>query len=104
VTGQWDVRIEFTAGSSSRHAFFIRQRGNDLDGSHRGDFVSRDLTGTIDGDNVLIRSNYGESNGDALSFAFSGKLTGDEMGGPLDMGEYLSAKWTATRKDRARRQ
>jgi L-seryl-tRNA(Ser) seleniumtransferase len=102
LTGQWDVRIDYTAGST-RHAFFIRQRGNDLDGSHRGDFVSRDLTGTIDGDTVVIRSNYGESNGDALSFAFSGKLTGDEMGGPLDMGEYLSAKWTATRKGGARR-
>jgi L-seryl-tRNA(Ser) seleniumtransferase len=104
LTGQWDVRIDFVAGTSSRHGFFLRQRGNDLDGSHRGDFVSRDLTGTIDGDTVMIRSNYGESNGDALSFAFSGKVTGDEMGGPLDMGEYLTAKWTATRKDRGRRQ
>ena len=44
-----------TCGSSTRpgtssHALSLRQRGNEIDGAHRGDFVSRDLTGTIDGD------------------------------------------------------
>jgi L-seryl-tRNA(Ser) seleniumtransferase len=97
----WDVSIEYTAGRS-RHVFYIRQRGQHLDGSHRGDFVSRDLTGSIDGDNVRLRSAYGEQNGDSLSFSFSGKLAGEQMAGTLDMGEYLTAKWTATRKDSGR--
>ena len=35
--------------------------------------------------------------GAALSFAFTGKLDGNTMSGTLDMGEYLSAKWTANR-------
>jgi hypothetical protein len=33
----------------------------------------------------------------SLSYRFTGKLVGDKMSGELDMGEYLSAKWTATR-------
>jgi uncharacterized pyridoxal phosphate-dependent enzyme len=97
LTGQWDVRIEYAAGGSS-HTLNLRQRGNDIDGAHRGDFVSRDLTGTIDGDNVRLRSAYTEQNGDALNYTFSGKVTGDEMAGALDMGEYLSGRWTARRR------
>lgn len=97
LSGQWDVRIEYSAGSSS-HTLNLRQRGNDVDGAHRGDFVSRDVTGTIDGDGVRIRSSYTEQNGDALNYTFTGKVAGDEMSGALDMGEYLSGQWTARRR------
>jgi hypothetical protein len=64
---------------------------------HQGDFVSRDLSGTISGDEVEISSNIGEVHGAALSYRFAGKLNGDTLSGSLDMGEYLSAKWTAKR-------
>jgi L-seryl-tRNA(Ser) seleniumtransferase len=45
-----------------------------------------------------MRSHYGERNGDALSYTFSGKVSGDEMAGTLDLGEYLGARWTARRR------
>jgi L-seryl-tRNA(Ser) seleniumtransferase len=96
LSGQWDVRVEYAAGAS-RHRLNLRQRGHELDGSHTGDFVTRDLAGTIDGDKVRLRSAYGE-NGDSLSYTFSGTIAGDEMGGTLDMGEYLGARWTAQRR------
>ncbi len=99
LTGDWDVQIQYAA-SSSRHTLHLRQRGNDIDGSHQGDFVTRDLTGTIDEAAVRLRSAYDESHGDALGFTFSGTVTGDTMAGTLDMGEYLSATWTATRHQR----
>jgi L-seryl-tRNA(Ser) seleniumtransferase len=97
LTGQWDVRIEYAAGTS-QHVLHLRQRGRDLDGVHQGEFVSRDLAGTLDGDQIRIRSSYGEQHGDALSFSFSGRAAGDEMSGALDMGEYLGATWTARRR------
>lgn len=97
LTGQWTVHLEYAAGASD-HTFFLRQRGNQIDGVHQGNFVSRDLTGTIAGDSVRLRSGYGEEHGDALSFSFAGKVAADEMGGMLDMGEYLSAKWSAKRR------
>jgi L-seryl-tRNA(Ser) seleniumtransferase len=96
LTGSWDVRIEYAA-SASTHALHLRQRGNEIDGMHQGDFVTREARGTIDGDRVRIRSEYPESHGDALNFTFSGQLAGDEMAGELDMGEYLKARWTAKR-------
>jgi L-seryl-tRNA(Ser) seleniumtransferase len=98
VSGQWDVHIEYAASTAS-HTLHLRQAGTRIEGSHQGDFVSRDLAGTIDGASVQISSSYTERHGDALSFRFSGHAAADEMSGTLDMGEYLTAKWKATRHE-----
>jgi L-seryl-tRNA(Ser) seleniumtransferase len=98
VSGQWDVRIDYLA-SASTHTLHLKQAGNRLEGSHQGDFVSRDLAGTIEGSAVQISSSYTERHGDALSFRFTGTVDGDAMSGTLDMGEYLTAAWTAKRHD-----
>jgi hypothetical protein len=101
VTGQWDVRIEYAAGASS-HALHLVQRGSRIEGSHQGDFVTRDLAGSIDGNAVRVASNYPESNGDALTYTFTGQATADEMSGTLEMGEYRAARWTAKRRVRGK--
>jgi uncharacterized pyridoxal phosphate-dependent enzyme len=97
LTGQWNVRIQYAA-STSNHTLHLTQKGNDLGGLHQGEFMTREIAGTIDGDAVRIRSAYGEQHGDAVNLTFAGKVTGDQMEGPLDMGEYLGATWTATRR------
>jgi len=96
LTGRWDVHIEFAAGSSD-HVFHVKQQANQLVGTHQGDFTARDFAGSISGSDVRIASNIGEVHGAALSYTFTGKLEGDKMSGALSMGEYLGAKWTATR-------
>jgi len=101
LSGQWDVQITYAA-STSTHALHLRQRGHEIDGAHKGDFVTRDLAGTIDGSTVRIRSGFSEEHGDALSFTFTGTVTGEEMAGALDMGEYLAAAWTAKRRESRR--
>lgn len=105
LSGSWDVRIEYAAATST-HALHLRQRGSEIEGVHQGDFIARDARGTIDGKSVTIRSQLPESSGDALDFTFTGTLAGDEtIGGELDMGEYLKARFTAkrhaARRDRA---
>jgi L-seryl-tRNA(Ser) seleniumtransferase len=96
LSGTWDVRIEYAA-SSSTHRLHLRQRGSDVDGQHQGDFVTRDLSGTVDGDAVRLRSDFPESNGDALGYTFTGRASADEMAGDVDLGEYLKARFTAKR-------
>jgi L-seryl-tRNA(Ser) seleniumtransferase len=97
LSGQWDVHIDFAA-SSATHALHIRQRGNALDGVHQGEFVSRTLNGTIDGDRVKLHSAYGEEHGDSLNYTFAGTVSGDgTMSGEADLGEYLKATWKASR-------
>jgi len=97
LSGRWVVRIDYAAGSSE-HVLHLRQAVNQIEGTHQGDFVERDLAGTISGSDVRLRSNYGAQSGDALSFVFTGRVTGDQMAGDLDMGEYLGAKWSARRQ------
>lgn len=97
LTGQWNVHIDYISGSSE-HTLYLKQQNNEIVGTHQGDFVARDAAGVIDGDSVRIFSSVTESqHGDALSYHFTGTLSGGEMSGSLDLGEYLKAKWTARR-------
>ena len=102
LTGQWTVKIQYAAATSN-HTLHLTQKGNDLGGFHQGEFTTREVTGAIDGDSVRIRSAFGEQHGDSINLTFTGKLTGDQMSGALDMGEYLGATWTATRRTAAGR-
>jgi len=97
LTGVWDVHIEFTAGSGE-HSVSLHQQNGQLQGVHHGELVARDLSGTVDGDTVQFRSSLPErAIGNALNFTFTGKVSGDRMSGDLDMGEYLTARWSAKR-------
>jgi uncharacterized pyridoxal phosphate-dependent enzyme len=97
VSGSWTVDIQFTA-SKTAHTLNLVQRGNRLEGTHQGDFIARQLVGTIDGSTVTFDTSPAEFHGDNLEFSFSGTLTGDAMAGSIDMGEYLGATWTARRR------
>jgi D-glucosaminate-6-phosphate ammonia-lyase len=96
VTGRWDVKIQFAAGSGE-HTLHLKQQANQLVGTHQGEFTARDCAGTISGNEIRIASSVGENHGASLSYRFTGRLEGDTMSGDLDLGEYLSAKWTAKR-------
>ena len=91
------MRIEYAA-SASTHALHLRQRGSRVEGTHQGDFVSRDSPARSTANTRADRAaTYTERHGDALNFRFTGTVAGDEMAGTLDMGEYLKARWTAKR-------
>jgi len=96
LSGRWAIEIQYAA-SSTTHTVHLQQNGNRLEGTHQGDFLARDISGTISGDTVSLASNVTERHGDALTYRFSGKVTGETMSGSLDMGEYLTATWTARR-------
>jgi L-seryl-tRNA(Ser) seleniumtransferase len=97
ATGQWRVEISFVA-STTTHVLQLRQQGSKIEGSHQGDFLTRDLTGTIEGPRVTLVSRVTERTGDALNYRFTGELSGDSMSGSLDLGEYRTATWKATRR------
>jgi D-glucosaminate-6-phosphate ammonia-lyase len=98
VSGRWQVEIHYTAGTTI-HGLHLRQEGNRLTGVHQGDFLMRDISGSITGDAVSLASNVTERHGDALTYRFKGKVAGDSMSGALDLGEYRTAAWTAKRPE-----
>lgn len=95
VSGRWDVEVQFFSGTS-RHTLFIEQDGNWLQGSHQGDFTTRDMAGMVEGGDVVFRS-VERRPGSSVTFTFSGSVSGDTMSGPIHMGEYLNATFKATR-------
>jgi seryl-tRNA(Sec) selenium transferase len=95
LSGRWDVNIEFFS-SKSQHTLYLTQDGNRVQGSHKGDFSTRDVFGTIEGDQIKLRSQLSQP-GDSVGFIFAGTLAGDTFSGPIYMGEYLNAKFTAKR-------
>jgi uncharacterized pyridoxal phosphate-dependent enzyme len=96
LTGRWEIAITYSA-SATTHTLQLQQRGNQLEGLHQGDFLSRDISGTINGDAVSLASIVTERHGDALTYRFRGTVNGDTIAGSLDMGEYLGATWSARR-------
>jgi D-glucosaminate-6-phosphate ammonia-lyase len=99
LSGRWDLNVKFFS-SRSEHTLFLQQKGNRLEGTHRGDFSVRDVFGTIEGDQIKLRSTSAErGTGDSVSFTFSGAVSGDSISGPIHMGEYLTAEFTAKRHE-----
>jgi seryl-tRNA(Sec) selenium transferase len=95
ISGRWNVDVEFFS-SKSQHTLMLEQDGNRLQGTHKGDFSVRDVFGAIEGDVVKLQSTE-RVPGDSITFIFAGALAGDVISGPVYMGEYLNAKFTAKR-------
>ncbi len=86
VSGQWEILLEFGLGSAT-HTVLLEQDGNKIVGTHRGEYYSADLTGTIEGSGLRFRSNH-RVHGTQLSYNFSGSVDGDHVTGTVNMGEY----------------
>lgn len=97
LSGRWTVEIQYTA-SKTTHTLHLEQSGSNLAGTHQGDFLARDVSGTIHADAVSLASAVTERHGDSLNYRFSGRIEDGVMSGALDMGEYLGATWTARRQ------
>jgi D-glucosaminate-6-phosphate ammonia-lyase len=98
LSGRWDVNVEFFS-SKSQHVLFLQQDGGSVHGSHKSDFSMHDVQGTIEGSDIKLRSITSErGTGDSIPFIFAGTGSGDAFSGTLYMGEYLTAKFTATRR------
>lgn len=101
VAGQWTAHLEFICGSSD-HSFEFEQEGNNLRGTHRGQFLSGDLGGYVDGNRIVFRTSH-KYEGFYLNYEFSGQVEGNTMRGTVDdmstitTGEYGEARWTARR-------
>ena len=95
LSGRWDVEVQY-ALSTSQHSFVIEQDGNWIQGTHKGDMDTKNMVGTIDGDEVKIRSTI-PILGNIIIYLFSGKVKDDTISGYIHMGEYLTAKFTAKR-------
>ena len=97
LSGLWDLSIQFFS-SVSQHSLNIVQDGNWLSGAHQTDFQSGRMSGTIEGNRVMMQSAM-RIVGDDLTYQFSGLVNGDMMSGDIHLGEYRTAKFIAKRNE-----
>ena len=95
VAGQWEATLEFDRGSAI-HTLFLEQQGARLTGTHRGEFSTGDITGTVAANTVHFRGSH-RIEGQSVSYDFAGTVDGNKMAGAIDLGEYGGAKWSAER-------
>jgi hypothetical protein len=95
LSGHWDVTVEFFS-STSQHQFYLQQEGNWLEGVHQSDFSSQEIAGTVEGNQVKLRSQIHQP-GDNILFLFSGQVSGEIISGSIFLGEYLTAQFSAKR-------
>jgi uncharacterized pyridoxal phosphate-dependent enzyme len=95
IAGRWDVTVQYESGSAA-HQLFLMTKGNTVQGTHLGWALQGDLNGSVDADNVSLLSVL-PTGPQRLTYAFTGKVSGDSMSGEVRLGEYGRASWTAMR-------
>jgi seryl-tRNA(Sec) selenium transferase len=95
LSGHWDLTITYF-GSSSQQKLYLQQEGNWINGMHQSEFSSQEIAGTVEGDQVKLRSQVRRP-GDRILFLFAGQVSSDTFSGSVFLGEYLSAEFTAKR-------
>jgi len=90
IGGRWDLEIDYFS-SKSDHILYLEQDGNWLKGIHKTDFSVREVSGSIEGNEVKFLS---PGRRPAVSYTFAGAISGDTISGKIDMGEFLTANFT----------
>jgi hypothetical protein len=97
ISGQWDLEMKFYA-STVKQTLILEQKENSLTGTHFAAIGKRDISGSLYGNEILLRSSYTEG-GARINFEFTGKVSGDSMEGNASLSEYGKAEWKAWRHD-----
>lgn len=93
AAGTWTVEMKYLTGVA-RHQLTIAQSGAKLTGMHRGETLTGNLNGTVEGSTVTIRSSQ-KIQGTSLSFVFTGEVSGSTMRGTVQLAEYGKAEFVA---------
>ena len=89
--------VDWTDGNTQTNAgSWFLQKGDKVVGSHRGEFLSGDIRGTVEGAKLRCRSSH-HYEGTSIGYLFEGVADGDTMRGTVDVGEYGQAPFTARR-------
>lgn len=94
LSGHWDLTINYFT-SSSHHRLYLQQEGNWVTGTHQSDFSEQPIVGTVEGNQVKLRSEV-QQPGDRIPFLFAGQMEDGQFSGSIFLGEYLTAQFSAT--------
>lgn len=96
VTGTWKITVETQAGSGSP-TVVLKQDGENLTGTYKGQFGEAPLTGTIKG-NAIKFSFKVNAQGQDLQIDYAGTVDGKSMKGTVKLGDFGDGTFTATKE------
>lgn len=95
ISGEWDLEMTFAASVVPQRLIF-EQKDSALKGTHFASIGSREITGSLHGKEILMRSSY-TLQGMRINYEFTGIVNGDTMEGKVSLSEYGMASWKAKR-------
>jgi uncharacterized pyridoxal phosphate-dependent enzyme len=95
VQGSWAVTIDYLRGTGEQK-FVLDQKETELTGEHHGEIYNSSLKGEVHGDQIELHSIM-PVGGNPLHYNFKGTVSGGNMSGTVNMGEYGDARWSAVR-------
>ena len=96
VTGTWKVSVETQAGSGSP-TVVLKQDGEKITGTYKGQFGEAPLTGSIKGNTIKFSFKV-NAQGQDLQFDYAGTVDGKSMKGTVKLGDFGDGTFTATRE------
>jgi seryl-tRNA(Sec) selenium transferase len=95
VGGTWTVAVRYPRGEAS-HTMTLTQNGDAVTGTHKGAIFTGPVRGTVRAGTVELRSSF-PNPGNNFSYTFRGTVSGNRIGGTVDMGEYGPATFEAVK-------
>jgi hypothetical protein len=95
VNGTWGVTIAYPRGTGEQK-FTLQQSGNDLTGTQAGEIYNATFKGAVHANEIELHSAMPVP-GNTVVWTFKGNVTGNEITGTVNMGEYGNATWKALR-------
>jgi hypothetical protein len=97
ISGVWNFAVETSAGSGSP-VFTLKQEGDKVTGTYKGQLGEAAVTGTVSGSDVKLMYKV-NAQGEELAVTYTGKITGkDSMSGKANYGTLGEGTWTAKKQ------
>lgn len=96
VTGTWKVTVETQAGSGSP-TIMLKQEGENLTGTYKGQFGEAPLKGTIKGNDIKFSIKV-NAQGQELDIEYAGTVDGNTMKGKVKLGDFGEGTFTGKKE------
>ncbi|HVF88655.1 MAG TPA: hypothetical protein VNH22_01230 [Blastocatellia bacterium] len=97
LSGVWNFTVE-TANGTGSPVFTLKQEGENVSGTYKGQFGEVPVTGTVKGNEVTLKMKV-NFQGNDVDITYKGTREGDNsMKGKASFGDMGEVTWTATRK------
>ena len=97
ITGVWNFNVETPAGTGTP-VFTLKQEGEKVTGTYKGQLGETPVTGTVKGNDVMLMIKVSPQ-GEEITVTYTGKITSkDAMSGKATFGSLGEGNWTAKKK------